>query len=287
MAVTLQRSLLPRGLPEQSALDVAYRYLPAQAGGRAATGSTCIPLPGARVALVVGDVVGHGLHAAATMGRLRTAVHNFSTLDLPPDELLGHLDELVGRIDQDEAAADSRRRRASPGPPACTRSTTRSPGSAPWPAPGIRRPRWSSPTAPSTSPTCPPARRWASGGLPFETAELRAGRGQPAGPLHRRARRGPGPGHRRRASSCCARALAGRRPVAGGHLPGRARRPAARPARATTSRCSSPAPARWTPTGSPTGRCRPTRRPSAEVRAAVDPAAGRVGAGRAWRSPPS
>ncbi|MYS44957.1 SpoIIE family protein phosphatase, partial [Streptomyces sp. SID5998] len=51
---------------------------------------------------VVGDVVGHGLHAAATMGRLRTAVHNFSALDLPPDELLGLLDELVGRIDQDE-----------------------------------------------------------------------------------------------------------------------------------------------------------------------------------------
>ncbi|MZF83841.1 PP2C family protein-serine/threonine phosphatase, partial [Streptomyces sp. SID5643] len=61
-----------------------------------------IPLPGARVALVVGDVVGHGLHAAATMGRLRTAVHNFSALDLPPDELLGHLDELVARIDSDE-----------------------------------------------------------------------------------------------------------------------------------------------------------------------------------------
>ncbi|MGW7716378.1 SpoIIE family protein phosphatase, partial [Streptomyces chartreusis] len=55
-------------------------------------------------ALAVGDVVGHGLHAAATMGRLRTAVHNFSALDLPPDELLGHLDDLVGRIDQNEAA---------------------------------------------------------------------------------------------------------------------------------------------------------------------------------------
>lgn len=58
-----------------------------------------IPLSGARVALVVGDVVGHGLHAAATMGRLRTAVHNFSALDLSPDELLAHLDDLVGRLD--------------------------------------------------------------------------------------------------------------------------------------------------------------------------------------------
>ncbi|WP_078860621.1 SpoIIE family protein phosphatase [Streptomyces rubellomurinus] len=105
MAVTLQHSLLPRSLPQQNALDVAYRYLPAQAGV-GGDWFDVIPLPGARVALVVGDVVGHGLHAAATMGRLRTAIHNFSTLDLPPDELLGHLDELVNRIDQEEAAGE-------------------------------------------------------------------------------------------------------------------------------------------------------------------------------------
>ncbi|GAX55823.1 histidine kinase [Streptomyces olivochromogenes] len=106
LAVTLQRSLLPRALPEQSALDVGYRYLPAQSG---VSGDwfDVIPLPGSRVALAVGDVVGHGLHAAATMGRLRTAVHNFSTLDLPPDELLSHLDDLVGRIDQDERDTDA------------------------------------------------------------------------------------------------------------------------------------------------------------------------------------
>ncbi|MEU6478685.1 SpoIIE family protein phosphatase [Streptomyces sp. NPDC047017] len=103
MAVTLQRSLLPRSLPEQNALDIAYRYLPAQAGV-GGDWFDVLPLSGARVALVVGDVVGHGLHAAATMGRLRTAVHNFSSLDLPPDELLGLLDEMVARIDQDESA---------------------------------------------------------------------------------------------------------------------------------------------------------------------------------------
>lgn len=104
MAVALQRSLLPRVLPEQTALDVAYHYLPAQAGLGGVGGDwfDVIPLPGARVALVVGDVVGHGLHAAATMGRLRTAVHNFASLDLPPEELLWHMDELVSRIDQDE-----------------------------------------------------------------------------------------------------------------------------------------------------------------------------------------
>ncbi|WP_435796372.1 SpoIIE family protein phosphatase [Kitasatospora aureofaciens] len=102
MAEALQRSLLPRGLPEQSALEAAYRYLPAlhRVGG---DWFDVIPLPGFRVALVVGDVVGHGLHAAATMGRLRTAVLNFATLDLPPDELLARLDELVARLDQGEA----------------------------------------------------------------------------------------------------------------------------------------------------------------------------------------
>ncbi|MFF3618334.1 SpoIIE family protein phosphatase [Streptomyces sp. NPDC002467] len=101
VADTLQRSLLPRGVPEQTAVEVAHRYLAAQAGV-GGDWFDVIPLPGARVALVVGDVVGHGLHAAATMGRLRTAVYNFSMLDLPPDELLNHLDELVAHIDADE-----------------------------------------------------------------------------------------------------------------------------------------------------------------------------------------
>ncbi|QYX77528.1 SpoIIE family protein phosphatase [Streptomyces akebiae] len=103
-ALALQRSLLPRGRPEQSAVEVAYRYLPAQAGV-GGDWFDVIPLSGARVALVVGDVVGHGLHAAATMGRLRTAVHNFCSLDLPPDELLTHLDDLVGRLDRGEGWA--------------------------------------------------------------------------------------------------------------------------------------------------------------------------------------
>ncbi|MGW2253970.1 SpoIIE family protein phosphatase [Kitasatospora sp. NPDC001660] len=105
-AVTLRRSLLPRRVPEQTALEVAYRYLPARAGV-GGDWLDVIPLSGARVALVVGDVVGHGLRAAANMGRLRVAVHNFSTLDLPPDELLGHLDELVAKIAAEEAAGEN------------------------------------------------------------------------------------------------------------------------------------------------------------------------------------
>ncbi|MFK0234144.1 SpoIIE family protein phosphatase [Streptomyces vinaceus] len=105
LAVTLQRSLLPRDLPEQSAVEVAHYYLPAQSGV-GGDWFDVIPLPGARVALVVGDVVGHGLHAAAAMGRLRTAVLNFSSLDLPPDELLARLDDLVQYIDQSVAGGD-------------------------------------------------------------------------------------------------------------------------------------------------------------------------------------
>ncbi len=103
MAVTLQRCLLPRRVPEQDALEVAWRYLPAEAGV-GGDWFDVIPLPGARVALVVGDVMGHGLHAAATMGRLRTAVDNLSALDLPVDELLGQLNDLVVRIDSEEDA---------------------------------------------------------------------------------------------------------------------------------------------------------------------------------------
>lgn len=103
LAVTLQQSLLPRGLPAQDAVEAAHRYLPAHSGV-GGDWFDVIPLSGARVALVVGDVVGHGLYAAATMGQLRTAVNNLAMLDLPPDELLTHLDEVVARIDEEQTA---------------------------------------------------------------------------------------------------------------------------------------------------------------------------------------
>ncbi|NNN33853.1 SpoIIE family protein phosphatase [Streptomyces sp. S3(2020)] len=98
-ALTLQRSLLPRGFVRQSAVDAACRYLPTDV--RAGVGGDwfdIIPLSGARVGLVVGDVVGHGIQASATMGRLRMAVQTLADVDLPPDELLAHLDDLVLRM---------------------------------------------------------------------------------------------------------------------------------------------------------------------------------------------
>ncbi|WP_385644777.1 SpoIIE family protein phosphatase [Streptomyces sp. SudanB91_2054] len=169
MAVTLQRSLLPRRMPEQNALDIAYRYLPAQAGV-GGDWFDVLPLSGARVALVVGDVVGHGLHAAATMGRLRTAVLNFTSLDLPPDELLGLLDELVGRIDQDEAADDS-----APVTGATCLYAIYDPVSgvcvlarAGHPPPALIRPDGT-----VEFPEVPAGPPLGLGGLPFETTELR------------------------------------------------------------------------------------------------------------------
>lgn len=106
-ALTLQRSLLPRRPVEQSAVEAGARYLPS--GSRAGVGGDwydVIPLSGGRVALVVGDVVGRGLHAAATMGRLRTAVRAFADIDLMPDELLTHLDDVVIRLQREEARED-------------------------------------------------------------------------------------------------------------------------------------------------------------------------------------
>ncbi|WP_327420484.1 SpoIIE family protein phosphatase [Streptomyces sp. NBC_01230] len=105
-ALTLQRSLLPQHAVEQSAVVAATRYLPS--GSRAGVGGDwydVIPLSGARVALVVGDVVGRGLRAAATMGRLRTAVRAFADIDLMPDELLTHLDDVVIRLQHEEHEA--------------------------------------------------------------------------------------------------------------------------------------------------------------------------------------
>ncbi|WEH20285.1 SpoIIE family protein phosphatase [Streptomyces sp. VNUA24] len=104
-ALVLQRSLLPRRLPEQDAAEVAARYRPAdELTGLGGDWYDVIPLSGARVALVIGEVAGHGIDGAAAMGRLRTAVRTLADLDLPPDEVLAHLDDMVAKSARQEGA---------------------------------------------------------------------------------------------------------------------------------------------------------------------------------------
>ncbi|UUY51234.1 SpoIIE family protein phosphatase [Streptomyces yangpuensis] len=95
-AVGLQRSLLPPATSEKPAVEAAGLYLPADAdSGVGGDWFDVIPLSSARVALVVGDVAGHGLHATAMMGRLRSAVRAMADLELEPEELLAHVDDMV------------------------------------------------------------------------------------------------------------------------------------------------------------------------------------------------
>ncbi|MBT3150320.1 SpoIIE family protein phosphatase [Streptomyces sp. CHD11] len=103
--LALQRSLLPRSLPRTAAVEAATRYLPAARTGVGGDWFDVIPLSGMRVAMVIGDVAGHGIQASATMGRLRTAVRTLADIDLAPDELLTHLDDLVHHLSQ-EAGGD-------------------------------------------------------------------------------------------------------------------------------------------------------------------------------------
>ncbi|MGW7084713.1 SpoIIE family protein phosphatase [Streptomyces sp. NPDC054871] len=102
-SLALQRQLLPQHLPEQSAVELAHRYLPTDdETGVGGDWFDVIPLSGTRVGLVVGDVVGHGLQAAATMGRLRTTVRAFAQMDMDPVELLSRLDDLVAQSAEEQ-----------------------------------------------------------------------------------------------------------------------------------------------------------------------------------------
>ncbi|MFD3453860.1 SpoIIE family protein phosphatase [Streptomyces sp. NPDC058691] len=177
-SLELQRSLLPQVAARQPAVTTATRYVAADS--RAGVGGDwfdVIPLSGARVALVVGDVVGHGLHASATMGRLRTAVRTLADIDLPPDELLTHLDDLVIRLGTDtdgaqptdavgaqpsELAASCLYMIYDPVSRSCTAAR------AGHPPPALVRP--GSPAEYLDIPAGPPL---GVGGIPFETVELR------------------------------------------------------------------------------------------------------------------
>ncbi|MFR9794317.1 SpoIIE family protein phosphatase [Streptomyces sp. MS06] len=99
IAETLQDSMLPHIPPHMAGCDIATRYLPGTLLGRVGGDwFDAVKLPGARTALVVGDVMGHGLNSAAMMGQLRTAVQTLAALDLPPARLLRNLDDLARRL---------------------------------------------------------------------------------------------------------------------------------------------------------------------------------------------
>nr|WP_275564052.1 SpoIIE family protein phosphatase [Kitasatospora sp. SID7827] len=104
-ALTLQRSLLPQEIHRTLGLEIAHRYLPSsvvsEVGG---DWFDVVPLSCGRVALVVGDVMGHGIRAAATMGQLRTVARTLATLDLPPEQVLGRLDETASAIGEGQFA---------------------------------------------------------------------------------------------------------------------------------------------------------------------------------------
>ncbi|MEU2078061.1 SpoIIE family protein phosphatase [Streptomyces sp. NPDC013489] len=104
-AVTLQRSLLPQDLEQPDDLRIAATYQPG--GTDAAVGGDwydVITLGAGRTALVIGDVMGRGVRAAAVMGQLRTAVRAYARLDLPPHEVLQLLDGLAAEIDASQIA---------------------------------------------------------------------------------------------------------------------------------------------------------------------------------------
>jgi anti-sigma regulatory factor (Ser/Thr protein kinase) len=104
-AMRLQRSLLPEAMPSTEELEVAVRYA-AGASGTQVGGDwyDVISLGAGRLALVVGDVMGRGVPAAAVMGQLRTAARTCARLDLRPAEVLDVLDGVLRDLDEDAIA---------------------------------------------------------------------------------------------------------------------------------------------------------------------------------------
>jgi len=104
-AVTLQRSLLPRAIPDVKCLDIAYGYQPANRSAEAGGDwFDVIPLHDSQVALIIGDVTGHNIRAAAIMGQLRTATATATRLGRPPEEIMGQLSRLLAGQDSETGA---------------------------------------------------------------------------------------------------------------------------------------------------------------------------------------
>jgi PAS domain S-box-containing protein len=104
-AVTLQHSLLPQAIPEVAGLDIAYRYQPAnRAAEVGGDWFDVIPLEAGQVALVIGDVTGHGIHAAAIMGQLRTTMVTLARLGCSPGDIMHQLSRLLADHDVEAGA---------------------------------------------------------------------------------------------------------------------------------------------------------------------------------------
>ncbi|MEU8520148.1 SpoIIE family protein phosphatase [Streptomyces sp. NBC_01216] len=103
-ALTLQRSLTNSDLPRVGGLELTGRYLPASHHDVGGDWFDVIALPEGRTGLVIGDVMGHGIHAAAVMGQLRTAVRTLAREGVPPAQLLRSLDAVVCELGEDEMA---------------------------------------------------------------------------------------------------------------------------------------------------------------------------------------
>ncbi|BFO18940.1 hypothetical protein SHKM778_53280 [Streptomyces sp. KM77-8] len=237
-------------------MEAATRYLPAAHSGVGGDWFDVIPLSGMRVAIVVGEVAGHGIQASTTMGRLRTAVRTLADIDLAPDELLTHLDDLVLHLSHEsggdhgsgEVGATCVYAVYDPVSRRCTLSR------AGHPAPVLIPP--GGPARHLELPSGPPL---GMGGLPFESAELHLpdasvlafytdglveSRGGTARPVtHCSGRRCPVPPAR------------STRPATGSWV-----RCCRRAARRTTWPCCWPAPTDCRPRRSPPGTSPPIRR---------------------------
>ncbi|MFD7438330.1 SpoIIE family protein phosphatase [Streptomyces sp. NPDC059861] len=101
IALTIQRHLLLPRAVTRTTVETAHLHVPSEAGGGG--GFDTFALSGARTALVVGEVAGQGIHAATTMGQIRTATHSLAALDLEPDELLARLNDTAISLAQERA----------------------------------------------------------------------------------------------------------------------------------------------------------------------------------------
>src|SRR5205807_1059861 len=116
LAETLQRSMLPDSLPRVFGVEFHARYVPAEGGQVGGDWYDAFMLPDGRTAVAVGDVVGHGLRAAAVMSRLRNSLRAFAFEGHEPARVVELLNEMVHFLDSAEMATliygvlDARRR---------------------------------------------------------------------------------------------------------------------------------------------------------------------------------